>query len=107
MLRWRASPWGPPRRCVVIAEEELLLREGLASMLKDAGYTVVGQAGDAVTLLDLVREHRHDVAIIDIRMPPDHSTEGLTAAQAIRAEVPETAILIFSALVEVKHAATS
>jgi serine/threonine-protein kinase PknK len=76
-------------------------------MLKDAGYTVVGQAGDAVTLLDLVREHRTTSPSSTSGCPRDHSTEGLTAAQAIRAEVPETAILIFSALVEVKHAATS
>jgi serine/threonine-protein kinase PknK len=100
------EPLGVTERSVVIAEDEVLLREGLAGVLRDAGYSVVGQAGDGATLLDLVREHRPDVAIIDIRMPPDHSTEGLTAAQSIRAEVPETAILILSAYVEVKHATT-
>jgi serine/threonine-protein kinase PknK len=101
-----SEPLGVTERSVVIAEDEVLLREGLAGVLRDAGYSVVGQAGDGATLLDLVREHRPDVAIIDIRMPPDHSTEGLTAAQSIRAEVPETAILILSAYVEVKHATT-
>jgi len=101
-----SEPLGVTGRSVVIAEDELLLREGVATLLRDAGYSVVGQAGDGATLLDLVREHRPDVAIIDIRMPPDHSTEGLTAAQSIRAEVPETAILILSAYVEVKHATT-
>src|SRR2546422_279559 len=71
-----------------------------------SGYDVVGQAGEATTLLELVREHRPDLAIVDIRMPPDHSTEGLRAARAIREESPETAILVLSAYVEVKHATT-
>jgi DNA-binding NarL/FixJ family response regulator len=93
-------------RSVVIADDDLLLREGLASLLTQAGYSVVGQAGDAEKLLDLVRKHRPDLAIVDIRMPPDHSTEGLRAAQAIRDEFPETAILVLSAYVEVKHATT-
>jgi serine/threonine-protein kinase PknK len=94
------------RGTVVIADDDLLLREGLASLLAQAGYNVVGQAGDATELLDLVREHRPDVAIVDIRMPPDHATEGLQAAQAIRDEMPEIAILVLSAYVEVKHATT-
>jgi serine/threonine-protein kinase PknK len=89
---------------VVIADDDLLLREGIASLLTQAGYSVVGQAGDATELLNLVREHRPDVAIVDIRMPPDHATEGLKAAEAIREEMPEIAILILSAHVEVKHA---
>jgi DNA-binding NarL/FixJ family response regulator len=93
-------------RSVVIADDDLLLREGLASLLTQADYHVVGQAGDATTLLSLVREHRPALAIVDIRMPPDHSTEGLTAAQAIREELPETAILVLSAYVEVTHATT-
>jgi DNA-binding NarL/FixJ family response regulator len=91
---------------IVVADDDLLLREGLASLLGQAGYDVVGQAGDATALLDLVRAHRPDLAIVDIRMPPDHSTEGLRAAQAIRDEFPETAILVLSAYVEVKHATT-
>jgi DNA-binding NarL/FixJ family response regulator len=93
-------------RSVVLADDDLLLREGIASLLTLSGYDVVGQAGDATMLLDLVREHRPDLAIVDIRMPPDHSTEGLRAAQAIREESPETAILVLSAYVEVKHATT-
>jgi DNA-binding NarL/FixJ family response regulator len=89
---------------VVIADDDLLLREGIASLLTQAGYSVVGQAGDATGLISLVREHRPDVAIVDIRMPPDYATEGLRAAQAIREEIPEIAILVLSAYVEVKHA---
>jgi DNA-binding NarL/FixJ family response regulator len=94
----------PAGRTVVIADDDLLLREGVASLLTQAGYDVVGQAGDASALLRLVREHRPELAIVDIRMPPDHGTEGLQAAQAIREEIPETAILVLSAHVEVKHA---
>jgi DNA-binding NarL/FixJ family response regulator len=93
-------------RTIVIADDDLLLREGLASLLTQAGYSVVGQAGDATELVGLVREHRPDIAIVDIRMPPDHATEGLRAAQAIRNEMPEIAILVLSAYVEVKHATT-
>jgi DNA-binding NarL/FixJ family response regulator len=93
-------------RTVVIADDDLLLREGLASLLTQAGYSVVGQAGDATVLMSLVREHRPELAIVDIRMPPDHATEGLRAAQAIREEMPEIAILVLSAYVEVKHATT-
>jgi DNA-binding NarL/FixJ family response regulator len=93
-----------PRRTVVIADDDLLLREGLASLLTQAGYTVVGQAGNAPDLLSLVRERRPDLAIVDIRMPPDHATEGLRAAQAIREELPEIAILVLSAYAEVTHA---
>lgn len=93
-------------RRVVIADDDLLLREGIASLLTQAGYSVVGQAGNASDLLSLVREHQPDVAVVDIRMPPDHATEGLRAAEAIREELPEIAILVLSAYVEVKHAAT-
>lgn len=93
-------------RTVVIADDDLLLREGLASLLTQAGYAIAGQAGDAAELLRLAREHRPALAIVDIRMPPDHATEGLLAAEAIREEMPETAILVLSAYVEVKHAAT-
>ena len=100
------DPEAATGRSVVIADDDILLREGLASLLAGAGYSIVGQAGDAPELLDLVREHRPDLAIVDIRMPPDHSTEGLRAAQAIREEIPETAILVLSAYVEVKHATT-
>jgi DNA-binding NarL/FixJ family response regulator len=91
---------------VVIADDDVLLREGIASLLAQAGYSIVGQAGNAADLLSLVREHRPRLAIVDIRMPPDHATEGLTAAQAIRDEMPEVAILVLSAFVEVEHATT-
>jgi len=100
------EPSAATGRSVVIADDDLLLREGLASLLTQAGYHVTGQAGDATELLDLVREHRPELAIVDIRMPPDHATEGLRAAQAIRDEMPEIAILVLSAYVEVKHATT-
>jgi serine/threonine-protein kinase PknK len=100
------EPAGAAGRTVVIADDDLLLREGLASLLTLAGYSVIGQAGDAAELLDLVRRHRPDLAIVDIRMPPDHTTEGLRAAEAIREEIPDTAILVLSAYVEVKHATT-
>jgi DNA-binding NarL/FixJ family response regulator len=101
-----SEPSAATGRMVVIADDDVLLREGVASLLTVAGYDVIGQAGDAATLLSLVREHRPDLAIVDIRMPPDHATEGLEAAQAIRNELPDTAILVLSAYVEVKHATT-
>jgi DNA-binding NarL/FixJ family response regulator len=100
------EPPADPSASVVIADDDLLLREGIASLLTQAGYNVVGQAGDATALISLVREHRPDVAIVDIRMPPDYATEGLRAARAIRAEMPEIAILVLSAYVEVRHATT-
>lgn len=93
-------------RSVVIADDDLLLREGIASLLTDAGYGVVGQAGDATELLALVREHRPELAIVDIRMPPDHTTDGLRAAEAIRTEMPEVGILVLSAYAELAHATT-
>jgi DNA-binding NarL/FixJ family response regulator len=89
---------------VVIADDDVLLREGLASLLDRAGFDVVGQAGDAAELLALVREQRPDLAVVDIRMPPTHTTEGLEAVRAIREEAPETAILVLSAHVEVEQA---
>ena len=100
------DPQGVSGRTVVIADDDLLLREGIASLLTQAGYSVVGQASDATELLRLVHDHRPELAIVDIRMPPDHATEGLRAAQAIREEMPEIAILVLSAYVEVKHATT-
>jgi DNA-binding NarL/FixJ family response regulator len=91
---------------VVVAEDDVLMREGLASLLEDGGYEVVGQAGDGAQLTRLVGEHRPDLAVVDIRMPPDHRTEGLDAARVIREQFPETSILILSAHVEVAHAMT-
>jgi DNA-binding NarL/FixJ family response regulator len=89
---------------VVVADDDVLLREGLASLLERAGFEVAGQAGDGVELLTLVRSTRPEVAIIDIRMPPAYTTEGLGAAQTIREELPETAIIVLSAHVEVDEA---
>ena len=89
---------------VALADDDVLLREGLASLLQRSGFDVIGQFGDASELLALVREQRPELAIVDIRMPPTHTTEGLEAARTIREEVPETAILVLSAHVEVEHA---
>jgi DNA-binding NarL/FixJ family response regulator len=89
---------------VVIADDDVLLREGLAGLLERSGFDVVGQCGNAPDLLELVREHRPDLAIVDIRMPPSHTTEGLEAARVIREEVPETAVVVLSAHVEVEQA---
>jgi DNA-binding NarL/FixJ family response regulator len=88
----------------VLADDDVLLREGLASLLDRSGFEVVGQAGDAVRLLGLVRSARPELAIIDIRMPPGHGTEGLQAARVIREELPDTAIVVLSAHVEVDQA---
>jgi DNA-binding NarL/FixJ family response regulator len=89
---------------VVLADDDVLLREGLASLLERSGFEVVGQSGDGAGLISLIREHRPELAIVDIRMPPTHSTEGLDAARMIREEFPQTAILVLSAHVEVEHA---
>ncbi|MBB5161055.1 response regulator transcription factor [Mycobacterium sp. AZCC_0083] len=89
---------------VVVADDDVLLREGLASLLGRSGFDVVGQAGDATELLDAVRELQPELAVVDIRMPPTHGTEGLDAAKAIRREWPEIAILVLSAHVDVDHA---
>jgi DNA-binding NarL/FixJ family response regulator len=89
---------------VVVADDDLLLREGLASLLDRSGIDVVGQAGDGGQLLALVREQTPDLVVADIRMPPTHSTEGLDAARVIREEFPDVAILMLSAHVEVEHA---
>jgi DNA-binding NarL/FixJ family response regulator len=91
---------------VVVAEDDVLMREGVASVLAHGGYEVVGQAGDGSELTRLVHERQPDVAIVDIRMPPTHTTEGLDAARTIREEFPDMAILILSAHVEVEHAMT-
>jgi DNA-binding NarL/FixJ family response regulator len=80
------------------------LREGLAGLLQRSGFEVVGQAGTASELIALVREHRPDLAIVDIRMPPTHTNEGLEAARVIREELPQTAVLVLSAHVQVEQA---
>ncbi len=98
-----ASTAPTPLRAV-LADDETLLREGLASLLERSGFTVVGQVGNAVELLPLVRKSTPDVVVVDIRMPPTHTTEGLDAARAIRQELPDTGILVLSAYVDVEHA---
>jgi DNA-binding NarL/FixJ family response regulator len=95
---------GAGRVRVVVADDDVLLREGLASLLERSGYEVTGQSESARELLELVREHQPDLAIVDIRMPPAYTTEGLDAARVIREEFPQTAILLLSAHVEVDHA---
>ncbi|HLH27490.1 MAG TPA: response regulator, partial [Acidimicrobiales bacterium] len=97
-------PLQPRAPCrVVIADDDVLLREGLASLLDRSGFEVAGQAGDGVELLALVRKTTPDLAIVDIRMPPAHGNEGLEAARVIRRELPGTAILLLSAAVEVEE----
>ena len=89
---------------VVIAEDDLLVREGIARLLERPPFEVVGLAGEPVELMGLVREHRPQLVVLDIRMPPSHTTEGLDAAQAIRSEFPDIGILVLSAHVEVHRA---
>jgi DNA-binding NarL/FixJ family response regulator len=85
---------------VVIADDDLLLREGIARLLERSAFEVVGLAGDAVELMRLVREQDPELVVLDIRMPPSFATEGLDAARAIRAEFPAIGILVLSAHVE-------
>ncbi len=89
---------------VVLADDDVLLREGIASLLEHSGFQIVGQAGTAAEVIELVREREPDLAVVDIRMPPGHATEGLEAARVIRAEFPQTGILVLSAHAEVEHA---
>ena len=89
---------------IVVADDDVLLREGVASLLERAGFEIAGQAGDAAELLRVVRDEQPDLAIVDIRMPPKHETEGLDAARVIRRELPEVGILVLSAHAEVAEA---
>lgn len=89
---------------VVLGEDDVLLREGMASLLGRSGFEVVGQAADAPALLTLVRAAAPELLVTDIRMPPTHTTEGLEVARVIRQELPGTAILVLSAYVEIEHA---
>jgi DNA-binding NarL/FixJ family response regulator len=100
----RGTGQEPARVRVAIADDDVLLREGLASLLERSGYDVVGQAGDGRELLSLVRQHCPELVIVDIRMPPAHTTEGLEAARVIREELPEIGILVLSAYVHVAPA---
>jgi DNA-binding NarL/FixJ family response regulator len=85
---------------VVLADDSVLLREGVARLLEDAGMEVVGQAGDADDLLRKVNAHKPDVAVVDVRMPPTHTDEGLRAAAAIRDAHPQTGVLVLSAYID-------
>lgn len=89
---------------VILAEDDVLLRECLASLLDRSGLDVVGQAGDGAQLLALVRDNTPELVVVDIRMPPTHTTEGLDAARVIRDEFPDIGILVLSAHVEVEQA---
>lgn len=105
------QPWGDDRndadrskRRVVVADDDVLLREGVAGLLERAGFEIAGQAGDAAELLRVVRDQEPDLVIVDIRMPPNQETEGLDAARVIRRELPEVGILVLSAHAEVAEA---
>lgn len=89
---------------VVVADDDVLLREGLASLLERSGFEIASQAGDGDALLQLVRDEQPDLALVDIRMPPTHTSEGLDAAKVIREESPKVGIVVLSAHVDVDHA---
>jgi DNA-binding NarL/FixJ family response regulator len=89
---------------VIVADDSMLLREGVVRVLADAGFDVVGQAGNGEELMRQTRQHRPDVAVVDIRMPPTYTDEGLRAALAIRAEIPETAVLVLSQYLDDQYA---
>jgi DNA-binding NarL/FixJ family response regulator len=89
---------------IVLADDDVLLREGLASLVERSGFEVVGQCASGSELIALVRRHRPGLAVADIRMPPTHTTEGLDAVRVIREQFPEVAVLVLSAHVELEHA---
>jgi DNA-binding NarL/FixJ family response regulator len=89
---------------VVVGDDSVLLREGVVRLLAEAGMEVVGQAGDADELLRKTRAHRPDVAVVDIRMPPTHTDDGLRAALLIRSELPDTGVLVLSQYMEDAYA---
>jgi len=90
---------------IVIAEDAAIMRDGLTSLLEDRGHRVVAAVGDADALLDAVGRHHPDVAVVDIRMPPTHTDEGLRAALTLRREHPDVGVLVFSQYVETRYAA--
>jgi len=90
---------------VVIAEDSAVLREGLVQLLADRGHEVCAAVADAGSLVAAVRDERPDVAVVDIRMPPTHTDEGLRAALELRSEFPETGVLVFSQYIETRYAA--
>lgn len=89
---------------VVVIDDDVLLREGLTSLLTRGGLDVVEQASDAINVLDTMRDRQPDLLVIDIRMPPTHTIEGLLAAKSVRATYPSVAIMVLSSYVEVEHA---
>ena len=89
---------------VIVADDSMLVREGVVRLLEGAGFEVVAQAGDGETLMRKARAHKPDIAIIDIRMPPTHTDEGLQAALAIREELPDTGVLVLSEYIEQEYA---
>src|SRR6266496_5029603 len=102
---WRGHrPEGEDPVRVIVADDSVLLREGITRLLGEAGFEVVGQAGDGEELMRKAKAHKPDVAIIDIRMPPTHSDEGLRAARAIREELPDTGVLVLSQYLEEEYA---
>lgn len=100
---WRADSVSDRLR-IVLADDSVLLREGLEMILTDAGHTVVGRAGDGPTAVDLVRATVPDLAIVDVRMPPSHTDEGMRAAAAIRSDRADAPVLILSQYVESSYA---
>jgi DNA-binding NarL/FixJ family response regulator len=97
-------PVNPDRRTVVIAEDSVLLRAGLTKLVGEGGFDVVEAVPDAVQLLRAVEEHRPDVVVVDVRMPPTHTDEGIQAALVIRRQYPDTAVLVLSQYVEERYA---
>src|ERR671926_430999 len=89
---------------VLVADDSVLLREGLVRLLEEGGCEVVAQAGDAVDLLRKVGAHKPDVAVVDVRMPPDNTDDGLRAALTIRREHPYTGVLVLSQYIEEQYA---
>jgi DNA-binding NarL/FixJ family response regulator len=89
---------------VIVADDSVLLREGVVRLLEEAGFDVVGQAGDGEELMRKARAHKPDVAVVDIRMPPTNTDEGLRAAREIREEIPDTGVLVLSQYVEEEYA---
>jgi DNA-binding NarL/FixJ family response regulator len=89
---------------VVIAEDSVLLREGMAGLLNDAGHEVVARVGDGETLLPVVEKEQPDLAVVDVRMPPTYTDEGMRAAARIRQSFSRTAVLVLSQHIETRHA---
>ncbi len=88
---------------IVIAEDSTLLRQGLAALLTDAGHRIVAQVPDAVSLVTAVHEHHPDLALIDVRMPPDNTDDGARAAKQLRGQLPDLAIVLLSQHIETSH----